>query len=309
MATICVIMPTLNAGNHLEKSLGAILNSPIPSKTLVVDSGSSDSTVQKARALGAEVIIIPKKEFNHGATREMARKLLNTDIVVFITQDAYPNDEHLLERLVSPIISGDAAVAYARQIPHAGAKILEALPREFNYGQHPQLRGIEDARYHGVYTFFCSNSGAAYSNEALDLIGGFKPTLTNEDYFAVAELLIAGYKVAYVPDAVVRHSHRYKLVEEFQRYFDTGYVRAERPWIQELVGAAENRGKDFFLALIKKLAREEPRLIPYALLQTFMKWLGYRFGFYGYKLPLAVKRSFSSQKYYWDSCYYLHKVQ
>ncbi len=305
LATIGVILPTLNASDHLEKSLVPVLNSPVPCQVLVVDSSSTDNTVDKARSLGATVRVIPRNEFNHGASREMARKILNTDIVVFLTQDAYPQDDSFMERLVAPFLKGDAAVAYGRQIPHLGANILEAFPREFNYGDKPQLRGIEDVATHGVYTFFCSNSCAAYRNQALDQIGGFKPTLTNEDYFAVAELLLAGHKVAYVPDAVVRHSHRYTLVEEFQRYFDTGYVRAERPWVQDLVGAAESRGKDFFSALSRKLLREAPYLIPYVFLHTFMKWLGYRAGFHGHKLPQAVKRALSSQKYYWSSVYNL----
>ncbi len=45
----------------------------------------------------------------------------------------------------------------------------------------------------------------------------------------------------------------------------TGYVRAERPWVQDLVGAAESRGQAFFLELIKRLARSSPHLIPYAM--------------------------------------------
>ena len=308
MATIGVIMPTLNADNHLDKSLVPILDSHVPSQVLVVDSSSSDRTADKARALRAIVKAIPRHEFTHGATREMARKIMNTDIVVFLTQDAYPQGEHFLEKLVAPILSGAAAVAYARQIPHASAKILEAFPREFNYGDSPQLRGIEDVKQYGVYTFFCSNTCAAYRNQALDRIGGFKPVLTNEDYFAVAELLMKGYKVAYVPDAVVKHSHRYTLVEEFRRYFDTGYVRAERPWVQELVGSAEKRGIGYFRALINKLAREAPHMIPYAFLQTLTKWLGYRICFYGHRLPRGIKRALSAHKYYWDSRYYLSKT-
>lgn len=303
--SVGIVIPTRNAERNIRRCLAPLVASSLHDRILVVDSSSTDSTVEIASDMVVDVKIISGHSFNHGATREMARKTLNTDIVVFLTQDAYPQDGLFMEKLVAPILKGDAAAAYGRQIPHLGAKILEAFPREFNYGDKPQLRGIEDVATYGVYTFFCSNCCAAYRNQALDQIGGFKPTLTNEDYFAVAELLLAGHKVAYVPDAVLRHSHRYTLVEEFQRYFDTGYVRAERPWVQDLVGAAESRGKDYFLALSMKLLREAPYLIPYAFFQTFMKWLGYRAGFHGHKLPQAVKRALSSQKYYWSSVYNL----
>jgi rhamnosyltransferase len=256
-------------------------------------------------ALDAEnsrIVCIPQNEFNHGATREFARKQLNTDVVVFLTQDAIPACSDLLEKLAAPLLAdASVAVSYARQIPHDGADIFEAFPREYNYGTEAQTRGLEDASKYGVYTFFCSNSCAAWKNAALDEIGGFKTVLTNEDYFAVADLLQKGYKVAYAPDAVVKHSHRYTLWQEFQRYFDTGYVRAQNPVIQQLAGQAERRGVGFLTGLVNRLWREQPLSIPYALLQSGVKWLGYRTGFLGVRLPLCLKRRLSQQAYYWAS--------
>ncbi len=303
--SVGVVIPALNEEKNLSICLPALLASTVPLKVILVDSGSTDNTGHIAEDMGIDVLRIEGHQFNHGATREMARQRLNTDVAVMLTADAYITEPTTIEKLLRPILEGKAIAAYARQIPHDGAGIFEAFPREFNYGDKPQLRGIEDVAAYGVYTFFCSDSCAAYRNQALDQVGGFKPTLPSEDYFAVAKLLLAGHKVAYVPDAVIRHSHRYNLVEEFQRYFDTGYVRAEQPWVQELVGAAESRGQAFFLELIKRLARSSPHLIPYAMLQTIVKWLGYRVGYHGHKLPETMKRALSAQNYYWSSIYNL----
>ncbi|TXL13384.1 glycosyltransferase [Methylococcaceae bacterium HT4] len=256
--------------------------------------------------LKAKVIIIPQADFNHGATREYARKQLDTDIVVYLTQDAIPVSADLIELLVKPLIKhDDIAVSYGRQIAYQGANIFEAFPREYNYGNNSQIREIDDVAEYGVYTFFCSNSCAAYKNAVLNEIGGFKSVLTNEDYFAVADLLQKGYKIAYAADAVVKHSHSYTLWQEFQRYFDTGYVRAESPIIQQLVGQAESRGVGFVTALLKKVWHEQPLLIPYAIIQSLMKWLGYRVGFYGSALPLWLRKRLSQQSFYWSSKIYL----
>jgi rhamnosyltransferase len=89
------------------------------------------------------------------------------------------------------------------------------------------------------------------------------------------------------------------LWQEFQRYFDTGYVRAQNPVIQQLAGQAESRGLGFLAGLISHLWRHKPLLIPYALLQSAFKWLGYRAGFWGKRLPLFLKRRLSQQAYYW----------
>ena len=276
----------------------------IQKNMLLIDSESDDDTVKLARQASIEVVSIKRADFNHGATREMARKYVNADIVIFMTQDAIPSDSLLIERLIEPIIKGDASFSYARQLPRAGADLFESFPRKFNYPPASNLRGIEDTEKYGVYTFFCSDSCAAYLNSALDEIGGFRPTLTNEDYFASARLLNKGHKVAYVAEATVIHSHAYSLVNEFKRYFDTGYVRAENPWVQEIVGQAEGRGKDYFLALVSELVNKSPWLVPYAVLNTFIKFLGYRTGFWLLHAPKWCKKIFSSQAYYWDSKYY-----
>ena len=229
---------------------------------------------------------------------------MQTEIVVFFTHDAIPLSRGLVKSLIKPIIKGKAAVSYARQIPRPGSTIFESFPREFNYGEQYQLRSKSDINTYGVYTFFCSNSCAAWSNIALDEVGGFSPTLTNEDYITCAKLLMNKYKVAYVPEAVVTHSHDYTLKQEFQRMYDTGYVRSERLWIQELVGSANKRGSIYFQKLIIKLWRESPLLIPYAIIQTLVKLLGYKIGFRSLKFPEYFKKFFSGQKYYWDSKYY-----
>lgn len=278
--SIGLIIPTLNAHHHLCQSpyLPEII-AKFP--TLIIDSSSNDSTIEDVKKMGANVIVIPQTDFNHGATREFARKQLKTDIVVFLTQDAFPLEADLIEKLVVPLLENETvAVSYARQIPHENADILEAFPRFYNYDTQPQIRNLDDVKKYGVYTFFCSNSCAAWRNSALDEIGGFKTVLTNEDYFAVADLLQKRYKIAYTPDAMVKHSHHFTLWQEFKRYYDTGYVRAKNPIIQQLVGQAEKRGVSFFIALLKQLWQNKPLLIPYAILQTTVKWLAYRLGFF-----------------------------
>jgi rhamnosyltransferase len=162
---------------------------------------------------------------------------------------------------------------------------------------------MQDVARLGIFTFFCSDSFSAYLNSALDEVGGMKPILTNEDYFAVAALLQNGGAIYYQAEAVVHHSHRYTLKQEFQRYFDTGYVRGENPWVNKLVGPVEGHGAGFVKELVRLLLKEKPSLLPYAILQTGVKWLGYRVGGLGPRLPLAWCKVLSSQRYYWGSHY------
>ena len=83
--SIGVAIPTYRARAHLAHCLPPLRESPLRPRILVVDSSSGDGTVEEAERLGAETLVIPRNEFNHGATRELARRRLGTEIAVMVT--------------------------------------------------------------------------------------------------------------------------------------------------------------------------------------------------------------------------------
>ncbi|WP_068468551.1 glycosyltransferase family 2 protein [Candidatus Protochlamydia phocaeensis] len=299
--SIGVVIPTFQAAKHLPHCLPPLLQSSLKPRILVIDSSSSDGTVQIAQSLGVETLTIPQTEFNHGTTREKGRLYLGTDIVVMITQDAYATSPYMLERLVRPLIDQQASVSYARQLPHAGAGFFAAFPRYFNYPATSHIRSLEDISTFGVYTFFCSNSCAAYLSRALDEVGGFPHVLFGEDTVVVARLLYKHHRIAYVAEAEVRHSHDYTLKQEFCRHFDIGLARHAYQSLLAIGGKDSKRGQDYVKALLKELKHKQPFLIPYALLQSFFKLSGYRLGRASLHAPVWFKKALSSQKFYWKS--------
>ena len=98
---ISVVIPTLNAGNELDLRLTALEKQTVlPVEILVSDSESEDHTVSIAeRHPLVRVHGIAKENFNHGGTRDEAFYLVTGEIVVFMTQDAIPASELLLEKL------------------------------------------------------------------------------------------------------------------------------------------------------------------------------------------------------------------
>lgn len=276
--SIGIVIPTWKGMKHLPHCLPFLIQSPLRPRILVIDSSSNDGTVELARSMGVETLLIPQESFNHGMTREMGRNHLGTDIVVMMTQDAYPTSLRTLELLVLPLISNQASIAYARQIPHEGAGLLAAFSRHFNYPSTSHIRSLDDIHEFGIYTFFCSNSCAAYLNRALDEIDGFPTILFGEDTVAVARLLQKQHRIAYVAEAEVRHSHDYTLKQEFCRHFDMGLSRQTFHHLFSIAGKDSQRGKAYVSAMLKELLRTKPSLIPYALAQTLVKYAGYMAG-------------------------------
>ncbi len=301
MHSVGIVIPTYKARNYLPRILPKLRQYYPEIPILVVDSESKDGSAEYAQNCGAFVEVIRQSDFNHGLTREYARKKINTDIVVMMTQDAVPVNEDLIDRLVSPLIEGKAAVSYARQLPHDGADFFEAFPRDFNYPPESHIRSQEDIRIYGCLTYFCSDTCAAWLNSALDEIGGFDPVLLGEDTVAVAKLLKRGHKIAYVADAMVRHSHRYTLAQEMKRYFDAGY---ERKRLQSLLLSEvndEKRGRAYAHEMFRRLAKEKPYFIPYGLMHLAAKYMGYFLGKHSRWVPKLLWPSLSSQPYYWSS--------
>lgn len=301
---------TYRGTNHLRDCIPPLLNSPLKPKVVVFNTCKDDpvygdddgGTAELARELGVEVFKIPRTRMNHGWAREIMRQYLGTDIVVNMTPDAYAQD-NMLEELVKPIVRGRASIAYARQIPHDGENDIGVFSRYFNYPSESNIRGIEDADRYGVYTIFCSDACAAWKSSALDEIGGFPWVLSAEDTIATAKLLKKGHKIAYVAEAVVKHSHNYGPKKEFIRHFDTGIYR--RRWQSVLdvgSGGDESRGFKYAREMFKYLWKENTKLIPKAFIQLAMGWLGYKFGWYGYRaIPLWIKKKVSPADFFWFS--------
>lgn len=299
--SVGVAIITHNARHHLARCITPLQVSALHPRILVVNSSSKDGTVEEAHRLGAETLVIPRRSFNHGATRELARHTLGTEFVVMMTPDAYPKDVLLLERLLQPLIEGKASLAYARQIPHHNSDLFESFPRDFNYPSESHIRGAEAISHMGVYAYFCSNSCSAYRNKALCEVGGFPTVLLGEDAIVASKLLQLGHKIAYVADAVVHHSHRYGLKQEFRRHFDIGYARKQHAHHLSQAGKDSARGREYMKKFLPHVARRNPLLLPYAVLHLLAKWSGYQIGRAAVNAPHFVARALSSQDFYWES--------
>ena len=64
-----------------------------------------------------QVIEIRPEEFDHGGTRRMGAELSDEEFLIFMTQDAVPQDQYLIEKLMEPFQDQKVGASYARQLP------------------------------------------------------------------------------------------------------------------------------------------------------------------------------------------------
>jgi len=277
---ISVIIPTLNAGASLEKLISMLLlqDNP-PLEIIIIDSSSSDNTVDIAKGCGAKTIQIPRQAFNHGKTRNHAAMEAEGDILVFMTQDAMPMNNTFLRTLTAPLTVADIAATFGRHIPGPDASAPEKFARYFNYPDKGSVKGMEDIKKYGIKTFFSSNVCSAMKKELFIKAGKFHEGVRlNEDMLITAKFILNGYKVAYVPEAMVIHSHNYSLLKQFRRYYNIGASIKKNKWILGYA-QAEGEGIKFVREQILFVMRQQKYLwIPYILLEAATKFAGYRIG-------------------------------
>ncbi len=256
--SISVVVPTLNAQGQIGPLLTLIESQSLaPCEILVVDSSSSDGTAAEAAGHpGVDLLVIDRKDFNHGTTRDMALRRTTGDFVCFLTQDAVPAGEFYLEKLVAPMLADpDIALVCGRQLPKADARRFEQLVRGFNYPAAPSVREKGDLARHGIKTFFVSDACSCYRREAYLACGGFDAVEASEDMLMAARFVAAGLKVAYEPAAEVYHSHNLTPSQQYERNRAVGRFLEEHA--DDLMHASEiGEGGRLARAVLSQLLRE-----------------------------------------------------
>ena len=296
---ISVVIPVKNGGDDLVRCLAGIDVQRVEEQVevVVVDSGSTDRSVERARAAGATVHEIPPEDFGHGRTRNLGVRIARGDLVVFTSQDAVADDELWLARLAAAARSApDVAGAYGRQLPHADARPPERFFLDFLYGPTPRVQRLAPTEALTFEATLFSNVNAAVPRPTLERFP-FREDLTmSEDQEWSRRVLRAGLALVYEPHAAVRHSHPYTIRSAFRRFFDSG-VSAEHAYVEgeESRKALRRAGARYARDELRWLWRTgSRRWIPYTVVYELAKFAGLQLGLRHDRLPRRLARRLSS---------------
>jgi rhamnosyltransferase len=294
---VALIIPTWNAAKHWQSLVDGIGKQSLqPDQVIVVDSSSRDGTAALARAAGFTVIEIDRSAFNHGGTRQAAAQSAHqADILIYLTQDALPCGPESFRSIVDAFRDPAIGAAYGRQLPRSDATAIEAHARLFNYPAASRVRSWECRGTLGFKSIFFSNAFGAWRRTALMSVGGFSPqVIFGEDTLAVAHLHRAGWKTAYVADALVEHSHAHSLRAETRRYFNIGLFHRREHWLIEEFGSASGEGLRFVFSELGYLFTHGPLEIPSALMRTAAKYAAYQAGRHGLNAAFRGSRNLTA---------------
>ena len=304
MPDVTVIIPTKNAGPCFRATLKWIFAQKYSGtyEVLMVDSGSEDDTVKVAKEFGARVIEIRPEEFGHGKTRNFAARSACGGKLIFTTQDAVPADDKWLKRLSDDLDDPSIAGIYGRQIPKDDALPMERFFLNVRYPERGarKTRRIFPGAPLRIDDVFFSNVNSAVKKEVLLKIPFREDIIISEDMQWAKDALLAGYCIAYDPDAAVVHSHNYNMITVFRRYFDSGVSFDQMRKIGGFSPKILRGGTKYVRQEMEFMRRNGYReWIPQAIVYNISKFLGVTIGKKYWLLPKFVRRMCSSHRAYW----------
>lgn len=299
---VSLVVPALDAEPYLPRLHEALARqSSPPHEVVLVDSRSADRTEELARGYGWRVISIDRADFSHGGTRNLAARHATGDILVFLSQDALPHDEHWLAELIRPLAAGIAGASYSRQVPSADTPAVESFARRYNYPNRSRTKCPEDIPELGVKAYFFSNASSAVLRPLFEQVGGFREdVILAEDMLLAVALMDRGHCIHYAAESVVEHAHGYGFLEQLRRNFDIGAVHVRSGSAIRRSGPG-SEGARFAARLMSDLVRSG-RLgeLPGAALDILARTAGYALGRSERWLPSELKRRLSMNPSYWD---------
>lgn len=167
-SSISVIMPTLNEEGNLRRCAESVRKAE---ERIVVDGGSSDQTVELARALGCRVL---SSEPGRGAQLRLGAEAATGDILLFLHADCW---------------LGAQALQQLREQARGSARLFGAFGQSINDRRH-RFRWLEfgNARRALWFRLPYGDQAVFVDRRTYDDVGGFEEVPLMEDVLLARKL-------------------------------------------------------------------------------------------------------------------------
>jgi glycosyltransferase involved in cell wall biosynthesis len=196
---ISVVIRSYNEAAHIGKLMMGIHHQTLkPLEIIVVDSGSTDKTVEIAAHFGARIVKIENADFTFGRALNRGCEAARGDILVFASAHVYPEGRRWLENLVAPFTNPKIALSYGKQ---RGGDTNKYSEQRIFCKWFPRV-SAEPQKSH-----FCNNANCAVRRDVW-LKHRYDETLTGlEDLDWAKRVSALGWQLAYRADAGIIHIH------------------------------------------------------------------------------------------------------
>lgn len=216
---VSIVVRSFNEGWALRETLPALRAQEYGNwELIVIDSGSTDGSVELIRQADPRYFIqITPHEYNPSRVMNRGMQLARADFGIFLNADATPQGTHWLRPLVAALSDPQTAAVFGRQIPRPHCRAVYACDYERCFGPNR-----ESARW----DHFFSMVSSGLRKDIWAKRGFLEAMQYSEDDEYTRWCRAQGYRVVYVPESVVTHSHNYTATQAYRRSFGEGRALA-----------------------------------------------------------------------------------
>lgn len=208
--SVSVVIRCYNEAEHIGRLLSGIQQQTLrPDEVIVVDSGSTDATVEIARRFDTHIVCIQPEQFTFGRALNIGCQAASGDILVFASAHVYPIYSDWLEEMVRPFEDETIALTYGRQQGDHRTRFSEhqVFAKWFPTDSVP----------HQSHPF-CNNANAAVRRSVWQQLPYDEALTGLEDMDWARRMMTAGYGLSYVAEAPVAHIHNERFAQIKNRY-------------------------------------------------------------------------------------------
>ena len=274
LPTTSIVIRTLNESEHLPALLDSIATQRVqPDELILVDSGSTDSTVAIAEAAGCKVVHIPPGEFTFGRALNWGCDAAKGEVLIFVSAHVYALSSDWLGELVAPFADERVGLSYGGQTGDHRSNFAEIqlLKRWF-----PE-EGTTDQQ-----NPFCNNANCAVRKTLWETTPYDESLPGLEDMAFARDIRAAGHRIAYVPEAKIAHVHEEDIRQTFNRYrreamaYQTIFGSQNLGLAQSAGLAAESIAKDTKAAVSQGKLTSIGSAAAFRVAQFAGAWVGHR---------------------------------
>lgn len=205
-----IVIRTLNEAKHLGRLFEGINEQNYSDwEVILVDSGSTDGTLDIAQQYGANIHHIPKDQFTYGRSLNLGCEQAQGQYLVFASGHVWPVTNNWLGNLIKPFDDPTVAMVYGRQQGTDGSRLSELRDLSITFGRASTVL-VDEAK---------GNNGNGAIRRDLWLNQPFDeslPGLEDVDWAHKAER--NNHHIYYAADAAVYHFHDESLRQVYRRY-------------------------------------------------------------------------------------------
>lgn len=198
---ISVVIRTLNEEKWLRRCMEALKHQKVPHlEVVVVDSGSTDRTVEVAKRYGCRLVPLEADHFSYGRALNLGIRASRRDheYIAVLSAHCIPLNDQWAERLLINFTRDEIAACYGRQEPLPDSDIFDKRDLWTTFGLDRRLQ---------VKDYFFHNANAMIQKRVWEQFP-FDETLSGvEDRAWAKQVIEQGYKIIYEPEASVYHYH------------------------------------------------------------------------------------------------------